>query len=178
MNPTKKALLDAAHAEFVEVGISRSTMASIARRAGVSRQSAYNHLGSVNAIVGDVITNEIARFLTLVDPSQDNEEELIDAIVAVTMSVRDSKLITSILRHDPHVFVEYQFGRLGQSQIMAIDRLEQLVGNRDKATFILMIAQSAAFSRDAVMPQLQSQDAWETALRALVKGLLDVDLLP
>src|SRR5215468_8592317 len=55
-------LLDAAHDQFCRMGIRRSTMEDVARRAGVSRITAYRRFATKDALVEQVVRREFRRY--------------------------------------------------------------------------------------------------------------------
>jgi AcrR family transcriptional regulator len=57
-NPAVEQVLDAALEQFVDVGIRRSTIEDIARRAGIDRVTVYRRVGSKDDLVQAVIARE------------------------------------------------------------------------------------------------------------------------
>ena len=55
-------LLDAAPDQFCRMGIRRSTMEDVARRAGVSRITAYRRFATKDALVEQVVRREFRRY--------------------------------------------------------------------------------------------------------------------
>ena len=72
----------AAAAELTcEVGWSGVTMAKLADRVGVSRQTVYNEMGSKPALAEAMVLRELATFLAAVERAFDqNPDDLVDAI--------------------------------------------------------------------------------------------------
>ncbi|MHA2787782.1 TetR/AcrR family transcriptional regulator [Corynebacterium sp. S7] len=187
--PTRQALIQAARETFIETGVSRATMSGIARRAGVSRQTAYNHFSSVDKLATEVMTNEIVTLLSEVQPETfaGDTAEFVSQVVNVTARARDNELLVALIRNDPEVFVTYQFERLGSSQKIIIHFLTSMLdtlaqsgtapelegrNHHDMAVMILMITQAAALSREAVVPELSSDSTWKAELTTMLKGYL------
>src|ERR1044071_4042148 len=65
-------LLDAAYDQFCRMGIRRSTMEDVARRAGVSRITAYRRFATKDALVAQVVRREFRRYFDqfLIDISE------------------------------------------------------------------------------------------------------------
>jgi AcrR family transcriptional regulator len=59
-------LLDAAHELLATEGWSRTTMADVGKRAGVSRQTVYNEIGNRSDLAEALVARELQRFLAVV----------------------------------------------------------------------------------------------------------------
>ena len=79
----------AAAAELTcEVGWSGVTMAKLADRVGVSRQTVYNEMGSKPALAEAMVLRELATFLAAVDRAFDRHpDDLVEAIRAAVTDV-------------------------------------------------------------------------------------------
>ena len=79
----------AAAAELTcEVGWSRVTMAKLADRVGVSRQTVYNEMGSKPALAEAMVLRELAIFLAGVDSAfEEHPTDLVAAIRAASLTV-------------------------------------------------------------------------------------------
>ena len=85
-----------------ESGWSAVTMAALAERVGVSRQTVYNEVGSKEGLAEAVILRELARFLAVVSAAFDEHpDDLVDAIRAATAGVlelaQDNKLLRAVV---------------------------------------------------------------------------------
>jgi AcrR family transcriptional regulator len=104
---TRERIVDAAVAMTTESGWSVVTMAALAERVGVSRQTVYNEVGSKEGLAEAVILRELARFLEVVSfafdrhPPDDGPDDLVDAIRAATYDVlelaRDNTLLHAVV---------------------------------------------------------------------------------
>ncbi|MFF0814101.1 TetR/AcrR family transcriptional regulator [Rhodococcus sp. NPDC003318] len=162
LEPTARSvddqILDAARTCMLEFGMRRTTLAEIARRAGVSRPTVYRRWPDTQAIVADLLTREIA--LTVPPPSGSGtmRAQLVEVVTQVAGTVRTHPLFVKILRSDPEVLVTYVVDRLGTSQRALLDRIVDAVeqGQADGsirggdpvaiATMVLLMAQSAVQS--------------------------------
>ena len=85
---TRDRIVEAAVAMTTESGWSAVTMAALAERVGVSRQTVYNELGSKEGLAEAVILRELARFLAVVEAAFDaHPDVLVDTIEAATYGV-------------------------------------------------------------------------------------------
>jgi AcrR family transcriptional regulator len=73
-------LVGAAAAITCEAGWSTVTMSKVAARAGVSRQTVYNELGSKPALGQAMVLRELERFLAVVAAELDGHDDLVAAI--------------------------------------------------------------------------------------------------
>jgi len=73
-------LVEAAAAITCEAGWSAVTMSKVAARAGVSRQTVYNELGSKPALGQAMVLRELERFLAVVAAELDSHDDLVEAI--------------------------------------------------------------------------------------------------
>jgi AcrR family transcriptional regulator len=99
---TRERIVEAAVVMTTESGWSGVTMAALAERVGVSRQTVYNELGSKEGLAEAVILRELARFLSVVETAFDaHPDVLVDAIRAATYGVldlaQDNKLLHAVV---------------------------------------------------------------------------------
>src|SRR5690349_13798910 len=75
----------AALEQFAELGIRRSTISDIARRAGVSKMTVFRHFTNKQGLVQDVIARELRRALAEIDrrwgAAPTIEERLVEGFV-------------------------------------------------------------------------------------------------
>ncbi|MEI8080855.1 MAG: TetR family transcriptional regulator [Actinomycetes bacterium] len=91
-------ILSAAATLTAEGGWSTVTMARLADRVGVSRQTIYNEVGSKPALAESLVRRELARFLAIVNESFDRHPgDAVEAIRAATLGVLE------LARRDPLV---------------------------------------------------------------------------
>ena len=80
--PVRERLLDAAQSMIEDTGWSSVTMARIAERAGVSRQTVYNEFGNKHGLAEQLAMRELARFLDVVRERMAAETTLVEGIRA------------------------------------------------------------------------------------------------
>ncbi len=95
-------IVSAASALTAEAGWSAITMAKLADRVGVSRQTVYNEIGTKNALAEAMILAELERFLTVVNTAFDaHPGDLAGAIEAAALAVlemaEDNQLLHAVV---------------------------------------------------------------------------------
>lgn len=73
-------LIEAAATITCESGWAAVTMGKVANRAGFSRQTVYNELGSKPALGQAMVMRELDRFLAAVEEELDSHDDLVEAI--------------------------------------------------------------------------------------------------
>jgi AcrR family transcriptional regulator len=91
-------LLDAAAALFAEQGWQKLTMAKVADRAGVSRQTVYNELGGKQQVAEQLVMRELEHFLEVVRTRFAAEDELVPAVRAAVEGALDAAEQDDLLR--------------------------------------------------------------------------------
>lgn len=106
--PTDDAItriLDAALKQFEDVGIRKSTVEDVARRAGVDRVTVYRRVGSKNDIAQAVLARESERLLNRVAAATAATESLADRVVAaftgMMVGLRDHPLYNRLVGIEP-----------------------------------------------------------------------------
>lgn len=82
----RERLLDAAAGVFSEDGWRRLTMAKVAERAGVSRQTVYNEFGNKQQLAEQLIHRELDQFLDVVQRAFVAEATVSDGVRAAVLS--------------------------------------------------------------------------------------------
>ncbi len=180
-------LLAAARACVLEVGLRRTTLADVARRAGVSRMTVYRQYGDLQSIVGELLTRELLALIEQASVEVASlptaRKRLVDAAVRVVGRLAVHPLWCKVLDLDPELLLPLVVDRFGSSQRVAVDQVaEQVVqGQRDGsirdgdpqllATCALLTAQSFVFSARVIAAEHKS-DVTGEELRRLLDGYL------
>lgn len=102
-------LLDAAYDQFSRMGIRRSTMEDVARRAGVSRITAYRRFATKDTLVEQVVRREFRRYFNqfLVDIQQASTvaDRVVLGFVSSLRAIRSNPLIGGLLTVEPDVLI-------------------------------------------------------------------------
>jgi AcrR family transcriptional regulator len=90
----------AAAAELtLEVGWAGVTMGKLADRAGVSRQTVYNEVGSKPQLAEEMVLAELAKFLAIVDRAFDGQpDNLVEAIRSAARGVLELARTNALLQ--------------------------------------------------------------------------------
>ena len=99
---TRRRILDAAVELVAESGWSSITMGGLADRAGVSRQTVYNEIGTKQELADAVVLDELGRFLAVVEVGfgrhpRDLRAGLRAAVEGVLERSADSALLRAIV---------------------------------------------------------------------------------
>jgi AcrR family transcriptional regulator len=108
---TARKILDAALEQFELVGIARTTVDDITRRARVARVTVYRHFGAKEAIVEAVILRELALFHTDLDVELARhdrpEDKLSEGFVFTVDRIRGNVLLQRMLQTEPETLLPY-----------------------------------------------------------------------
>ncbi|SDZ08964.1 transcriptional regulator, TetR family [Saccharopolyspora shandongensis] len=103
--PASDRVLDAAREAFEDVGIQRTTMRDIARRAGLGRATVYRRYPDRDAVVAAVLLREVRVFLAWLDERidhiEDPAEQIAECFVAVVTGLRGHSLLNRLLTLEP-----------------------------------------------------------------------------
>jgi AcrR family transcriptional regulator len=180
-------VLDAARACVLDVGLRRTTLADVARRAGVSRMTLYRQYGDLSAIVSALLTSEL---LGLMDGCREQvaglptaRERLVDAGVLFVERLAVHPLWCKVLDLDPELLLPLVVDRFGSSQRAIVEALASEVAHGQSdgsvregdpqllATCLLLTAQSFVFSARVIAAQHKNEQVG-TELRRLLDGYL------
>lgn len=182
------AVLDAARDCVLAVGVRRTTLTDVARRAGVSRMTIYRRWPDVGSLVADLMTREWAGVVAGVAPSGDGpvRPQAVGALVSGVAALRRHPLFHKILDVDPEVLLPYILQRRGTSQEAMLRAFEATVraGHRDgsiraghpvrQARAVLLIVQSFAMSGHIMTDDdhALSDTAFDDELRLILERYL------
>ncbi|WP_433336755.1 TetR/AcrR family transcriptional regulator [Spirillospora sp. CA-294931] len=183
-------VLDAARDCVLAVGVRRTTLTDVARRAGVSRMTIYRRWPDVRSLVGDLMTREWIATAAAAHPAMDGRPvraRLVDGLVAGARAFREHALMRKILDVDPELLLPYVLERRGASQEAILEFFEEALraGHADgtiradhpvrQARALLLVVQaftlSAATMTDASDPELSSA-AFDAELRRILERTL------
>lgn len=112
-------VLDGAYEQFCRMGIRRSTMEDVARRAGVSRITVYRRFATKDALVEQVVRREFRRYFDkfLVDIKQAKTvaDRVVLGFVSSLQAIRRNPLIGGLLAVEADVLVPSMIGDGGQT---------------------------------------------------------------
>jgi AcrR family transcriptional regulator len=117
---TDASLLAAARDSILELGIRRTTVADVARRAGASRMTVYRAYPDGSTLWSTLLTGEFAAIIRAAEEDAADRPtargRLVEATVRCVERLDGNPLVRRILESDPELLVPYVVERLGQSQ--------------------------------------------------------------
>jgi len=187
------AVLDAVRDCVLAVGVRRTTLTDVARRAGVSRMTLYRRWPDVRSLVGDLMTREWVDVATRAIPERrpgaNSRDLLVEGLVAGVDAFRAHPLFRKIVDVDPELLLPYVLDRRGASQIALLELLADdlrkghadgsvRVGHPERqARSLLLIVQSFALSL-RTMTDEDDPDLSSAAFLAELRSLLERTLAP
>ncbi|MEV5810782.1 TetR/AcrR family transcriptional regulator [Streptomyces mutabilis] len=155
-------VLDAVRDCVLAVGVRRTTMTDVARRAGVSRMTLYRRWPDVRTLVGDLMTREWIAVATGAIPEPrpglPTRSRIVEGLVTGVEAFRAHPLLRKIVDVDPELLLPYVLDRRGASQEALLELLAGALaeGHADgsvrpahtgrQARSVLLIVQSFALS--------------------------------
>jgi AcrR family transcriptional regulator len=189
---TGGAVLDAVRASVLAVGVRRTTLTDVARRADVSRMTLYRRYPDVDALVRELMTREFSRVLRDAQLAAAGSgrgaharARLVAVTVAAAAGLRTNPVFCRVADVDPDLLLPYVTDRLGATQLTALEFLADGVaaGQRDGSVrdgdtrqFVhgaLLVIQSFVLSARVVADVLDS-----AALDGELASVLDRYLAP
>ncbi|MFJ6619212.1 TetR/AcrR family transcriptional regulator [Kitasatospora sp. NPDC091335] len=181
---TDDAILDAAADLIVHLGVRRTQLSEIARRAGVSRPTVYRRWPDVRAVIGALLTREILATLEGTELDVRDRETFVERVVEVAVRLRDHPVLGALLRSDDSdLLLQYVVERLGASQRGLLEALRSGIERGQEhgsvrageplelAAMVLLIAQSTVQSHRMVT-SLLPEAAWRRELARALNGYL------
>ncbi|MEV7185536.1 TetR/AcrR family transcriptional regulator [Kitasatospora sp. NPDC093102] len=178
------AILDAAADLIVHLGVRRTQLSEIARRAGVSRPTVYRRWPDVRAVIGALLTREILTTLEGAGLDVHDRETLVERVVEIAVRLRDHPVLGALLHSDDSdLLLQYVVERLGTSQRGLLEALRtgieqgQAHGSiragepLELAAMVLLIAQSTVQSH-RMIASLLPEAAWRRELARALNGYL------
>ncbi len=164
--PQLDPLLAAARDCVMDVGFKRTTLADVARRAGVSRMTVYRQYGDLPTIVSALLTHELVALIEAVRVEVEHlptaRERLVEAGARLVEELVHHPLYRRVLDLDPELLLPLVVDRFGSTQTAAIGVVAEQIaeGQRDgsiravdpmlAATCLQLTAQSFVFSARVV----------------------------
>jgi AcrR family transcriptional regulator len=181
---TRERILAAAVGQCEEVGLRRTTMEDIARRAGLARATLYRHFESKDALVRAVILAEAQRFFAALDvviADVGRAERLVEGFAFALEYAREHALLNKLLRTEPETLLPHLL-RDGRLVSVASDGVAQRIGSggqdgvdslqaRAVAELAVRLVLSLALSPQSELGADDAEGARRLARRHLVGSL-------
>ncbi|MFR9794872.1 TetR/AcrR family transcriptional regulator [Streptomyces sp. MS06] len=155
-------VLDAVRDCVLAVGVRRTTLTDVARRAGVSRMTLYRRWPDVRSLVGDLMTREwigvAGGAMPERRPGVRTRDLIVEGLVSGVAAFRAHPLFNKIVDVDPELLLPYVLDRRGASQDALLELLSEALeeGHADgsvrtehtarQARSLLLIVQSFTLS--------------------------------
>jgi len=125
------SLLDAAHTCVMAVGVRRTTLTDVARRAGISRMTVYRRFPDVAALIQALMTREFSGVLAeAVAANADRptvRERLAHGATDGVVRLSGHPLFLRLLDVDPELLLPYLVQRHGAFQHLVLDAFVALL---------------------------------------------------
>ena len=122
---TTTRVLDAAYEQLSLVGVQRTSMEDVARRAGVSRVTVYRHFANKDALVQQVLHREFERlvqqYLADLERAETAVDRIVGGYVTTLQAIRRNPLLRGLLSVELDALVSSMAGRT--DQVLAMARL-------------------------------------------------------
>lgn len=178
-------VLDATLASVLAVGVRRTTLTDVARRAGVSRMTLYRMVPDVQTLIMAMLTREFGRLLDDAERTAARRRtaraKLVTVAVEIVRRLPDEPVFRRVIDVDPELLLPYLTDRFGSTQHLAIAHVRELVveGMRDRSVrrvdpdvlstalvlattpFVVSAPAVAPTSREAMLLELERLiDSW------------------
>src|SRR5438270_1841768 len=125
------AVLAATRASVLAVGVRRTTLTDVARRAGVSRMTLYRLVPDVTTLILEVMSREFAQLLTEAEQSARRRRSARARVAATTVAVvrrlPSEPLFRRVLDVGPELLLPYLTDRLGTTQRLAVAHVRRML---------------------------------------------------
>jgi AcrR family transcriptional regulator len=126
-----EGVAEAVRESVLAVGVRRTTLTDVARRAGVSRMTLYRMAPDVEALILSVMTTDFAGVLMAAEAAAARRRSARARLVAMTADVArrlpDEPLFRRVIDVDPDLLLPYLTERVGSTQRLAIEHLERVI---------------------------------------------------
>lgn len=124
-------VLDATRAAVLAVGVRRTTLTDVARRAGVSRMTLYRLVPDVTTLILAVMTREFAAVFREAEQQvrrrRTGRARAVAAMVEVVRQLPEAQLFRRVVDVDPELLLPYLTDRLGATQRLAVGQVRRML---------------------------------------------------
>lgn len=124
-------IVDATRAAVLAVGVRRTTLTDVARRAGVSRMTVYRLVPDVETLVLQVLTDEFAALVERAERAsarrRSARSRLVSSVLEIVRSLPSEPLFTRVLEVDPDLLLPFVTDRFGSTQRIALAHVRRML---------------------------------------------------
>ncbi|RSM60027.1 TetR/AcrR family transcriptional regulator [Kibdelosporangium aridum] len=180
-------LLDAARSCVLAIGVGRTTLTEVARRAQVSRMTLYRRFPDVRSLIAALMTREFGGLLAEISASLTGptaRERLVTGLVTGIKALTHNPIMRAALDLEPELILPYVVQRLGSTQRLTEQFIaDQLKAGHDdgsiraadvptQARAVLLVVQSFVLSLRPATSDVDS-DALLAELARMLEGALE-----
>jgi AcrR family transcriptional regulator len=129
--PELDPVLAAVRASVLAVGVRRTTLTDVAKRAGVSRMTLYRRAPDVNALILELLARELGGVIAAEEQraaaQPTGRERLVATAVGVVERLPREPLLKRVLEVDPELLLPYLVQRQGSTQRLAVAEVRRLL---------------------------------------------------
>jgi AcrR family transcriptional regulator len=190
---TTERILDATLEQFLLVGLRRTTIDDVARRAGVGRVTIYRRIGQKHQLVEAVILREVGRVVTEVGTAiallPDPRERVVEAFVIALRAMRGHPLLQRLLETEPEDLLPYLTLDAGASLAIGRDFIADQIRDAGRGEgsrgpdpeligeILTRLAQSLVLTPDSAIP-LDDERRLRSFARACLAPLVSAASAP
>src|SRR5947209_9128018 len=127
------AVLDATRASVLAVGVRRTTLTDVSRRAGVSRMTLYRLVPDVSTLILEVMSREFAALIAAAEATARRRRTARARIAATTTALvplmHEEPLFQRVLDVDPELLLPYLTDRFGTTQRIAVAHVRRMLAD-------------------------------------------------
>ncbi|HZU40943.1 MAG TPA: helix-turn-helix domain-containing protein [Solirubrobacteraceae bacterium] len=179
---TRARIMLAAIEQCQELGLRRTTMEDVARRAGLGRATLYRHFQSKDALVREIILAETEAFFAALDGAlaecSSDAERLVEGFAFALHYIRAHALLNKLLRSEPETLLPYLIGGGELIRTATRDVCARVHGDggdaervRESAELLVRLVLSLALTPESALGADTPEGAKRLARRHLVTSL-------
>jgi len=128
-----EGILTATRDTVLAVGVRRTTLTDVARRAGVSRMTLYRLVPDVTTLVLEVMTRDFAALFAEAEAEAGRRRtaraRIVAAVVEIVRRLPDEPLFRRVLDVDPELLLPYLTERVGSTQRLAVEHIGRMLAD-------------------------------------------------